>query len=88
MSDGCQSYGNGKLWICRPHNPRYQARARWPGYQKYQLIGKPTRSYRKALRNMADAFATGQYKRADILFFEKPPSYYDPMVLCELVKHD
>jgi hypothetical protein len=69
--------------ICRGTNPRYQARARWPYCQKYELVGKPTKSYRKALREMTKAFATGHYKRADVLYWAE---YYDPLVICELVK--
>lgn len=69
--------------ICRGVNVQYRARARWPGYHRYQLIGKPTRSYKVALRRMADAFATGKYKRADVLM---SADYYDPVMLCELVR--
>jgi len=83
MSNGCQSYGGGKLWICRGSNPRYQARARWHGFRKYELVGKPTKSYRKALYDMTRAFATRKYKRADVIYWA---DYYDPLVVCELVR--
>ena len=72
------------LHICRGTNTEYQARARWPGYRRYELIGKPTTSYRMALRRMADAFASNSnYKRAEVLM---EADYYDPHVLCELVR--
>ena len=71
------------LHIYRGTNPRYRARARWPGFQKYQLVGQPTKSYKKALGEMTEAFATGQYKRADVIY---STDYYDPVVICELVK--
>lgn len=71
------------IHICRGVNKKYQARARWPGYQLYQLIGKPTKSYRVALHRMVDAFATGKYHRADVLM---EADYYDPTMLCELVR--
>lgn len=71
------------IWICRGVNTRYQARARWPGYRRYQLIGKASRSYRVALRRMAGAFATGNYHRADVLI---SADYYDPEMVCELTR--
>lgn len=71
------------LHICRGTNPRYQARARWPYCQKCWLIGKPTKSYQKALREMTEAFATGQYKRADVMYW---CDWHEPLVVCELVK--
>jgi len=69
--------------ICSGTNPRYLARARWPGERKYELVGKPTSSYKKALYDMTRAFATGTYKRADVIY---TTDYYDPVVICELVK--
>ncbi len=74
-----KSYGS----ICFGLNTRYQARARWAGYRRYQLIGKPTRSYRVAVMRMAKAFATREYKRADVVFWA---DYYDPEMLCELMQ--
>lgn len=71
------------IHICQGVNVRYRARARWPGYRRYRLIGKATKSYRVALRRMADAFATGKYHRADVLM---SADYYDPVMLCELVR--
>lgn len=69
--------------ICTGINKRYQARARWEGYRRYQLIGKPTKSYRVAVRRMADAFAGGQYKHADVVMWA---DYYAPEMMCELVR--
>ncbi len=73
-------------YICRGTGTRYQARARWEGYRRYQLIGKPTKSYRVAVMRMAKAFAERgnlEYKRADVVMWAE---YYDPEVLCELVR--
>ena len=69
--------------ICGGVGKRYQARARWPGYRNWRLVGKPTISYRAALRRMAEAFSSGRYQRADVLM---TADYYDPVQLCELVR--
>lgn len=83
---GCTPLVNadGKLegHICRPSSTRYQARARWEGHQRYELIGKPTKSYRVAVMRMAKAFAEGDYKRADVVMWA---DYYDTVGMCELV---
>lgn len=68
--------------ICTGTNKRYLARARHFGFQKYTLIGKPTKSYKVAVKRMATAFVDKGYKRADVLFLE---DWYDPIVMCELV---
>ena len=69
--------------ICSGTNPRYRARARRECERKYELVGKPTSSYKKALYDMTRAFATGTYNRADVIY---TTDYYDPVVVCELVK--
>lgn len=69
--------------ICGGVGKRYQARVRPPGYQRWTPIGKPTKSYRVAVRRMAEAFAEGGYKRGDVIMWAE---YYDPVMLCELVK--
>jgi len=69
--------------ICSGTNPRYLARARRECERKYELVGKPTGSYKKALYDMTRAFATEKYKRADVIY---TTDYYDPVVVCELVK--
>ena len=71
------------IFICTGVNTHFMARVRWPGYRKYQLVGKPTRSKRVALRRLADAFATGKYQRGDVIM---TADYYDPEVICELVR--
>ncbi len=69
--------------ICRGTNVRYRARVRYAGQQKYILLGNRTRSARKALRELADAFDTGLYKRGDVLL---EADYYDPVPIYELVR--
>ena len=69
--------------ICGGVGKRYQARTRGPGFQRWWLIGKPTKSYRVALRRMAEAFSEGTPKRADVIMWA---DYYDPEQLCELVR--
>ena len=71
------------ITICRGVNVRFQARVRYAGSRKYILLGKSTCSQRKALRELADAFATGRYKRGDVLMAAE---YYDPTPICEIVR--
>ena len=68
--------------ICGGVGKRYVARVRWYGYWHYKVLGKPTKSYKVALRRMTEAFSTGNYKRGDVLM---EADYYDPIRLCELV---
>ena len=80
---GCYSNGNG-LTICTGSNTRYRARTRWSGYQRYQLVGKPTRSYKVAVMRMAKAFASDRnVTRADVLMIA---DYYAPVQMCELTR--
>ena len=70
--------------ICSGVGKRYQSRVRFYGHKSYILVGKPTRSYRKALYAMVAEFQRSQlYKRADVLM---TADYYDPLQLCELVR--
>ncbi len=69
--------------ICRGVNTRYQARVRFEGFQRYTLVGKPTKSSRVALRRLAEKFATGKYKRGDVIMWAE---YYDPEQIYELVR--
>ncbi len=69
--------------ICDGVGKRFQARVRHAGYRRWTPIGKPTKSYRVAVRRMAAAFAEGGYKRGDVIMWA---DYYDPEMLCELVK--
>ncbi len=69
--------------ICGGVNTRYQGRVRFEGYRRYDLVGKPSKSYKVAFRRMIKAFAEGDYKRADVIFWA---DYYDPEVLCEIVR--
>ncbi|KKM97453.1 hypothetical protein LCGC14_1167770 [marine sediment metagenome] len=71
--------------ICGGVGKRYQARVRLRGYRRYELVGKPTKSYRVAVRRMAAAFVEHRYQRGDVLMWA---DYYDPVQLCELVNHD
>ena len=69
--------------ICRGTGVRYQARARYEGYRRYTLLGMPSKSYKVALRRLAEAFGTNHYKRADVVMYA---DYYDAVQLCELVR--
>jgi len=78
-------YSKGNLTICTGNNVRYCARTRWHGCRRYDLVGKWTRSYKVAIMHMARAFAANRLvKRADVLMIA---DYYDPVQLCELVRH-
>ncbi len=75
--------GNG-LVVCTGSNQRYRARTRWYGYRHYQLVGKPTRSYKVAVMRMTQAFLADHYvKRADVVM---TADYYDPIQLCEITR--
>ncbi len=78
-------YDNGEgLTICTGSNTRYLARTRWYGHRLYDVVGKPTRSYKVAVMRMAKAFeANRNIKRADVIM---TADYYDPSLLCELVR--
>lgn len=80
--DSVTDEGSG-IWICTGTGVRYYARVRWHGYQKYQLVGNPTKSYHVALVRLAREFATGKYKRGDVLMSS---DYYEPIPVCELVR--
>lgn len=77
-------YNLCSIHICTGTNVRYRARTRWHGFQRYELVGKPTRSYKVAIMRMARAFADNRnVKRADVIM---TADYYDPVQLCELVR--
>ena len=69
--------------ICRGVGTEYQARVRYKGFQRYSLIGPPTKSYKVAVRRMAAEFVDGGYKRGDVIMWA---DYYDPEIVCEIVK--
>jgi hypothetical protein len=71
-----------QVHINRPSSTRFIARVRLPGCKRYRVLGKPTRSYRVALRRMITAFESGTYKRGDVLV---SADYYDPTQVCEIV---
>lgn len=71
-----------KLHVNRPSSTIYIARVRRSGCRRYTLLGKPTRSYRVALRRLVSAFEGGHYKRGDVLV---AADYYDPTTVCEIV---
>ena len=88
MSDGgCLHLHEGDKhvgYICQASGQRYIARTRWAGYQKYDIVGKPSKAYAVAVKRMAVAFAASNaVKRADVLLMA---DYYDPVQLCELVR--
>ena len=69
--------------ICGGVGKRFQARVRSEGRRRYQLVGKPTKSFRVAVRRMSAAFAENGYKRGDVIMTAE---YYDPVMLCEIAR--
>ena len=69
--------------ICNGTDVRYQARGREFAMTDYELIGKPTKSFKLAAQRMASAFVERGYKRADVITWAE---YYDPQQVCELVR--
>ena len=69
--------------LCGGVNTQYWARGRYNGRRKYDVIGKPTRSYPTAVRRMTEAFIKSRFDRLDVVM---TADYYDPVMLCELVR--
>ncbi len=69
--------------VCTGTNQRYQPRARWYGYRRYRLLGKPTKSKRVAMRRLADAMLDHAYKRGDVLLLA---DWYEPEPIVEMVR--
>lgn len=67
--------------ICRGTGTLYQARVRGAGTRKYHLIGKPHKSYAKALRDLAVAFGGGGWARGHVIMTS---NYYDPEIIVEM----
>ncbi len=67
------------LWTTGP----YIARVRDAGCRNYRVLGKPMKSYARAIKRMAAAFAAGKCKRGDVLRVQE---YYDPIQVCEMVR--
>ncbi len=68
--------------ICAGVNRRYHVRVRYEGMRRYQVIGKPVRSYHKAFLALAGEFAKSRnYDRGDVLL---TADYYDPIQVCEI----
>jgi hypothetical protein len=71
------------IHINRPSSTRYIARVRAPGARKYKLVSGRLRRYSSAVRIMAMAFTSGDYKRGDVIMVA---DYYDPVVVTEIVR--
>lgn len=69
--------------INRPSTTRYIARVREPGARRYKLVSGKLKRYSSAVRVLAMAFTSGNYKRGDVIMVA---DYYDPVVLVEMVK--
>ena len=82
---GCYSHNDGTFWVCTADHNRYRARVRRHGYQRYEL-GAERRTPRRAMRDLVEIFLTGAYKRGDILAYSSKPSYYEPVILCEITR--
>jgi len=71
------------IHICRGVNRRFQARVRMRGYRRYIMVGKCRRELKPALMDLARAFASGHYKRGDVLHWA---DYYDPKPVCKITR--
>lgn len=71
------------IHINRPSSIRFQARVRYRGQWRWVLVGKSTRRKDRAIVAMAKKFASGHYKRGEVLM---AADYYDPIVVCEMVR--
>lgn len=68
--------------ICGGVGVRYHVRVRQPGLRTWQLIGKPTASYKVAVMRLAREFAYSKsYNRGEVLMMAE---YYDPISLLEI----
>lgn len=74
------------ITVCRPRFVTFTVRARERGRRRYEIIGG-TRSRKKAYRMLAETMEQHtRYKRGDVLGQERQPSYYEPMVLVEMIR--
>lgn len=71
------------IHICVATGQTFIARVRRVGCRKYDVLGKPTKIRGVAVSRMADAMATGNFKRGDVLLCA---DYYDPLPVFEMVK--
>ncbi len=70
--------------LCGGFDRHYRARVRLFGHQRYELLGKPTKSLRVAMTRVTDAMAAApHYKRGDVLVCD---DWYEPFVLFETVR--
>ena len=74
----------GDITVCWTRNDLFIPRVRRPGARRYEVLCE-TRSRKKAYRLLAEAMETGQWKRGDVLATTREPSYYDPIVIVEMV---
>ena len=69
--------------INRPSSTRYIARVRAPGAKKYKLVSGRLKRYKSAVRIMAMAFTSGDYKRGDVIMVA---DNYEPVIVTEIVR--
>lgn len=69
--------------ICVATGQNYITRVRRNKCRHFVLAGKPTKIREVALRRLADAMETGNYKRGDVVLCA---DYYDPIIQFEMVK--
>ena len=75
--------GNHVGDVCGGTGRHYRVYSHWPGHKKYQMVGKPTKSPRVALRVASETMLTGLYNRVVVTLCA---DYYDPMKVYELVR--
>jgi hypothetical protein len=74
------------FYICRGTGRYYRARVHRRSARKYELLGKPTKTFGTALRRLTEAWIAdrnGLYNRGDVILCE---DYYEPIVLTEITK--
>ena len=72
--------------ICDGGAKWYMVFVRWRGYQKWEPVGKGTKSEAVAVRRLATTFAKDaghQYKRGIVTMSQE---YYDPEPILEMVR--
>lgn len=71
------------IHIYVPTGLRFQGRVRRHGYRRYEMVGRPRKTVRAAFLAMSKEFASGKYKRGDVVSFA---NYYDPRIEVEVIR--
>jgi predicted nucleic acid-binding Zn finger protein len=71
----------GRIHVCTGTNKRYLVRVRYVGCRNY-IVKSRHREIEPAVRALGRVFATGKYKRGDVVMVA---DYYGPLQLVEMV---